>query len=84
MEEILEMSRKELERIKILAQVMDGKITQLTGAKILKLSDRQIRNLLTKFKTNGEKGIVSKKRGKLKSHCISKNIKYSVLKLINN
>ncbi len=54
MEEILEMSRKELERIKSLAQVIDGKITQLTAAKILKLSDRQVRNLLVELKTNGK------------------------------
>ncbi len=84
MEEILEMSRKELERIRILAQVVEGKITQLTAAKILKLSDRQVRNLLVEFKTNGEKGIISKKRGKLKNHCISKPIKDSVLNLICN
>jgi hypothetical protein len=37
------MSNNEIERIKILSEVIEDKITQITAAKKLKLSDRQIR-----------------------------------------
>ncbi len=83
MEEILEMTKKELERIKILSQLREKRITQVTAAKILKISDRQIRNLLAGIKIHGDKAVISKKRGKLRNHCIPKNVKEDTLKLIN-
>jgi hypothetical protein len=82
MEEILEMTKKELERIKVLSQVREKKITQVTAAKILKISDRQVRYLLAEIKIYGDKGIISKKRGRLRNHCIPKNVKKDALKLV--
>jgi hypothetical protein len=83
MEELLEMTKKELERIKILSQLKGKKITQITATKILKISDRQIRNLLAEIKIHGDKAIISKKRGKLRNHCIPKKVKEDALKLVN-
>lgn len=62
--EVLEMSLKELERIKILNRAIEGKITQVLAAKQLKISDRQIRNLLARLKNGGDKALISKKRGR--------------------
>jgi transposase len=84
MEETIAMTKKELERIKILSQVMDGKISQVLAAKKLGLSDRQIRRLLLRLKTNGDKSIISKKRGKPSNNCLSKQLKTNILSLIQN
>lgn len=45
MEEILGMSNKEIERLKVLSDVIEGKITQVVASKKLKLSDRQARGM---------------------------------------
>ena len=81
MEETVEMSQKELERIKTLFLVKEGKISQVLAGKKLKISDRQIRRLLTNLKSHGDKSIVSKKRGKPSNHSLSKKFKHEVLLL---
>jgi hypothetical protein len=50
MEELLEMSKAELERVKILNEVLEGRLTQVVAAKRLKISDRQVRNLLNRMR----------------------------------
>ena len=84
MEETVEMSQKELERIKTLFLVKEGKISQVLAGKKLKISDRQIRRLLTNLKSHGDKSIVSKKRGKPSNHSLSKKFKHEVLLLVKN
>lgn len=84
MQEILEMTQKELERVKILTQVKERKISQVLAAKILKVSDRQIRNLLARLNLEGDKGVISKKRGKLKNHCLPKDIRENALAIVRN
>jgi predicted XRE-type DNA-binding protein len=65
MEEILKMSIKELERYKILSHVQKKKLSQKKAAELLKISDRQVRNLLRlKVEERGPKALISKKRGK--------------------
>jgi hypothetical protein len=83
MEEVFEMSRKELTRFKILSQVQEGKLTQVLAAKQLNISERHIRRLLTQFINQKEKSIISKKRGKSSNRCLSKDLKSNVLSLVN-
>jgi len=83
MEGTLNMSIKELERVKILAQVMDKKLSQITAAKKLKVCDRQLRRILKEYKINGEKSVISKKRGKTSNRSINKNLKDKILKIVS-
>lgn len=71
MEELLEMSDKELDRCYILQSLLDKKITQTKAAELLGLSTRQVRNLTKTLLLQGKKGIVSKKRGRPSNrrHC---------------
>ncbi len=62
--EILEMSGKERDRLVLLRQVEKGVLSQVEAAKLLKITDRQVRNLLEKIKIEGDERVVSKKRGK--------------------
>ncbi len=49
-EEILEMSQKERERLVIIKRVLDKELSQVHAAKILKITERQIRNLVKAWK----------------------------------
>lgn len=64
MAKLLELSMKELDRVKVLNRVMLGELTQVLAAKMLGITDRQVRNLLYRFKEEGDNGCISKKRGK--------------------
>jgi len=62
--EIILMSKKEVDRLRILHRVMDRQLTQVYGAELLEITDRQVRNLLHKIREHGDKGIVHGNRGR--------------------
>lgn len=80
--EVLEMSEKERDRLVILRQVEKKQITQVQAGSLLKLTDRQIRNLLKALKIEGDKGLISKKRGKPGNHKVAAGKKKKVLKIL--
>ena len=82
MEEVLKMSTKELERYRVLKGVINGEVTQIKAAELLCISDRQVRNLLTCMKTEGTKGLISKKRGRPSNHRIPEKFIHKVLSII--
>jgi len=84
MEGTFTMSIKELERVKVLAQVIDKKISQTTAAKKIKVSDRQFRRILKEYKINGEKSVISKKRGNASNRCVNKSLKNKILKVVSD
>lgn len=82
MEEMLEMSKKELDRYTILQKILNKELKQKIAADLLGISDRQLRNLLTRFTQEGVKGLISRKRGKPGNHQKPKEVKQSILALI--
>lgn len=78
------MTQKELHRATIMQQVDDGLITQIKAAEILKLADRQIRNLLKIFRNKGPNGLISRKRGKRSNNALSPEFENEVISLIAN
>lgn len=64
MQEEIAMSNKEMNRYQVLTKVRQREISQVDAAKILGITDRQVRNLLTSLKSKERAGLVSKKRGK--------------------
>jgi len=63
--EVITMSKTEVDRLRILHRVMDRQLTQVYGAKLLGITDRQVRNLLVKICEYGDKGIVHGNRGQV-------------------
>ena len=63
--EVITMSKTEVDRLRILHRVMDRQLTQVYGAKLLGITDRQVRNILVKIGENGDKGIVHGNRGRV-------------------
>lgn len=82
MQEILQMSKNELNKYHILEQVLQKNIRQNKAAKLLNISDRQIRNLLSVYKKEGPKGLISKKRGKSSNRAFNQNFKQQVISII--
>lgn len=74
------MSDKEIQRLAVLQDVRDHRITQVRAAEILNLSTRQITRLLQKLNQDGVSGLAHASRGQpghrrhdelLKSKCLS-------------
>lgn len=82
MEEIISMTNKEVDRLKILEKVLDKTLKQKEAADLLKVDVRHIRRLLKRYKAQGPKGLISKKRGKPSNHKKSNDFKRSVLALV--
>ena len=77
---LITMSDKEIQRLAVLQDVRDQRITQVRAAEILNLSTRQITRLLHKLNQDGVSGLVHASRGQpghhrhdelLKSKCLS-------------
>ena len=77
---LITMSDKEIQRLAVLQDVRDHRITQVRSAEILNLSTRQITRLLQKLNQDGVSGLAHASRGQpghhrhdelLKSQCLS-------------
>ncbi len=60
---IIIMTEKDLEKIKVMQQLLEKQITQEQAAKVLSISDRQVRNIFKRYKELGDQGVISKKIG---------------------
>lgn len=58
------MSERELNRVEVLSQVSQGRMTATTAANVLGLSRRQAHRLLKKFQTDGPAAIRHRARGR--------------------
>lgn len=76
------MTQKEVYRCNIIQQVQDKLITQVKAAEILKMTDRQIRNLIRAYRKFGAEGLVSKKRGKRSNRAMSLRREKEIISLI--
>jgi transposase len=62
--ELVTLSTREIERLRIIRKVMDRNMTQVEASEILGITDRQIRNIITKIKEKGDRGIAHRNRGR--------------------
>ena len=76
--EVIALSVKEIERLRIIHKVMDKQIRQKDGARLLDISDRQVRNIIGKIKADGDKGIAHGNRGREAPNKISKELEEKV------
>ncbi|MGA8011356.1 MAG: ISNCY family transposase [Candidatus Acidiferrales bacterium] len=61
--ERIELSARERERLKVLHQVEEGHLKQVEAARRLRLTDRQVRRLQARLRSEGDRGIVHRLRG---------------------
>lgn len=63
-EELITLTKKELERLAIVRRVMKRELKQKVAAELLELSARQVRNLVRKVERDGARGLAHGNRGK--------------------
>jgi len=80
--EIIAMSKKEIDRLRILHRVTDRQLTQVYGAKLLSITDRQVRNLLYKIREEGDKGIVHGNRGRRAANKMSTEMEERIGRIV--
>ncbi len=62
------MSHKELTRLEILQRIEERRLSQAQAAKVLGMTDRQMRRLVRRYRDDGPEGLISKKRGTPGNH----------------
>jgi len=84
LEELLEMNRKERERLKAIIRLEEGTLSQKVAAEKLSLGLRQLQRLISDYRKNGEKAIISKHRVKKSNNSLSDGLKKDIITTINN
>lgn len=82
MGDMLHMSLKEAERMEVMKLLTEGIIKNKEAAERLKLSTRQIKRLKKRYKEEGQKGVVSKKRGKASNRSYSAEIREKIRRIV--
>ena len=77
------MSERELNRIEVLAQVDDGRLSVQNGANMLDITKRQMFRLLKRYRTEGAPAIRHRARGKTPNNKIHKAKRDYALALVN-
>ena len=81
MQELLTMSQKERKRIKVLEQKIEEKLTVKEASGIMGISERQTYRLLSRYKAEGDRGIIHRLRGKLSNRGYPKQMKQKVIEI---
>lgn len=78
---VLTMSQQEVDRLSLINQVMNKKITIKESSAILKLSERQLFRVLSRVRQEGSKGIIHKLRGKSSNRGYPEKVKQKVIEI---
>src|ERR1039458_6262214 len=81
-QEMLAMSAKERDRLKVLHEVKRGHLTPRVAAGQLGVTDRWVRKLLVRVKKEGDGGIVHRLRGRESNRRLPESVRAKVLKLV--
>lgn len=68
------MTKKEIEKYRVIKDCLEKKLTVHEAARLLDLSDRQVQRLKKEVKVKGVDGIIHKSRGKESNHKTDKQI----------
>ena len=80
---LITMSNKEIQRLAVLQDVRDHRITQVRAAEILNLSTRQITRLLQKLNQDGVSAMAHASRGQPGHHRHDELVKSQCLSIIS-
>jgi transposase len=69
------MSQKEVQRLAVVQQVLQGKLSQAQAAASLRLSVRQIKRLCRRVREQGPQGLISQRRGVPSNRCIAVSVR---------
>ena len=64
MEELISLSRKELDKLSVIERVERGALSQVDAGLLINRSTRRVRRLLVRYRKQGEQGLISRRRDK--------------------
>ncbi len=79
---LITMSDQDINRYKILQDVIERRLRQVDAAKLLQLTTRQVRRLLSKLKSHGISSLPHGARGKPSNNCYPTELREEVLRII--
>lgn len=68
MEGLIEMSERDIDRLRTIRDVLDHRRSQTEAAQILRISTRQVRRLCTRVREMGHRGVIHRLRGRPSNH----------------
>src|SRR5258708_16451810 len=78
------MSSKELDRLAVVRQVLEGRLTQAKAGEFVGLSERQVRRLCTAFEERGPVGLVSGKRGQPSNRRLPDELRSQAIEIVRD
>jgi hypothetical protein len=81
---LLSMSQKELNRVDVIRDVCEKRLTQINASKLLNLTRRQVQRLVNQYRCNGASGLVSLRRGQPSNSRFSPEFKRNILEIIKD
>jgi hypothetical protein len=79
---LIAMSERDLQRIETLSKVVAGRMTTVSAAHVLDLSERQVRRLLERMRTGGAASIRHKAIGRPSNNRISDEVRDYAMTLV--
>lgn len=81
--DLLTMSTKELSRVEVMGRLQEKRLTQKEAAKVLGVSERQVKRLCKRYREKGANGLVSRRRGKLSNNRMPAETEQAVVDLLH-
>jgi transposase len=78
---ILTMSQRERDRLTILVQMHERRMTVAEAAEVLRLSERQVYRLLKRYRTEGDRGVIHRLRGRPSNRGYPRDLRKKVVSL---
>lgn len=82
LDNLLTMSKKEYTRIEVMHLLEEKRLKQREAAEMLGVSERHVRRLLRAYRLEGERGLISKRRGKPSNNQLDEQVKQGAIDLI--
>ena len=76
------MSTRELDRLQVLVRVTERRLTQREAARVLAVTERQLRRLLKAYRADGPAGLASKKRGRRGNHRLADDVRRYAIEVV--
>ena len=73
MQDIISVSKREVFRAEIIQRTIERRLSQKDAAVQLNISERQVRRLVSSYRSNGIDGLISKKRGAKSNRALPKS-----------
>src|SRR5690349_19148699 len=80
-QEWIEMSQRERDRLVVIRSVNEGKRLQVEAARVLGISTRQVRRMQRRVMKEKDRGVIHKLRGRPSNNACSDEVKRKVLSL---